>query len=514
MKSSERSVSVWEATREQLDFPPLRGEASADVCVVGAGIAGITTAYLLAKAGRSVVVLDDNAVGGGETGQTTAHLTSALDDYFHVLEKVHGGDGARIGFASHQAAIDTIDRIAREEAIDCDFFRVDGYWFLAPGHDRGLLEKERDAARRAGAPDVELLDRVPGLPFDSGPALRFGRQGQFHVLKYLDGLVRCIQRDGGRIHTGNHVNRVEGGERPCVGGEGFSVSAGAVVVATNSPISDYFAVHTKQAPYRTYVVAGQVPSGAVPRVLLWDTGDPYHYVRTQPVDGDPAHDWLIVGGEDHKTGHEENAAERYARLEAWARERFPVQGFPLHWSGQVLEPVDFMGFIGRDPAGLENVYVATGDSGQGMTHGTIAGILISDLIGGRENEWEKLYDPGRKSLSVQSVKRFLEENLDVGLHYKDLLPLGGDVKSTDEIAAGSGAILQKGLTKVAAYRDPAGVLHERVANCTHLGCIVHWNDEEKSWDCPCHGSRFSAEGDVVLNGPALAGLKEYGEGRG
>ncbi|HEX2204001.1 MAG TPA: FAD-dependent oxidoreductase [Longimicrobium sp.] len=507
MKSSERSVSVWESTREQRDYPALQGDVGTDVCVVGAGISGMTVAYLLAKAGRRVVVLDDNAVGGGETGQTTAHLSSAIDDYFHVLEKVHGRDGARLAYESHAAAIDTIERIAREEGIDCDFARVDGYWILSPDKDRAFLEKERDAAHRAGATQAEMLERIPGAPFDTGPTLRFSGLGQFHVLKYLQGLERCIVRDGGRIATGNHVTSVEGGARPKVGGEGFSVSADAVVVATNSPISDRFAIHTKQAPFRTYVVAGRVPADAVPKALIWDTGEPYHYVRTQPVEGDPSRAWLIVGGEDHKTGHADDADERYARLEAWTRERFPVAAFDHRWSGQVMEPVDFVAFIGRDPSGLENVYVATGDSGQGMTHGTIAGLLVSDLVLGRANPWETLYDPKRKTLSVDSVMEWVHENLDVAVQYADLLPTGGDVKSADEIAPGTGAILQRGGKKIACYRDEAGAVHEKLAYCTHLGCVVQWNSEEKSWDCPCHGSRFSPTGEVVLNGPARTGLE-------
>jgi glycine/D-amino acid oxidase-like deaminating enzyme/nitrite reductase/ring-hydroxylating ferredoxin subunit len=506
MQSSERSLSLWESTNPQHDLPPLSGDATADVAVVGAGIAGMSVAYHLAKAGKSVIVLDDNAIGGGETGQTTAHLTAAMDDFYQVLEKVHGKDGARIAHESHQGAIDAIERIVQAEGIDCDFYRVDGYFFLSPDRDVTFLEKERDAATRAGAEGLEIVPRIPVDGWESGPALRFPNQGQFHALRYIEGLTRAVQAAGGRIHTGNHVVGVEGGARPKVSGDGFSVTAGAVVIATNSPISNRFAIHTKQAPYRTFVVAGKVPAGAVPRILFWDTLDPYHYVRTQPVDGDPSQSWLIVGGEDHKTGHHDDAENRFARLEAWAKERFPVQSFELRWSGQVMEPVDYMGFIGRDP-GFENVYVATGDSGQGMTHGTIAGILISDLILGRANEWEKLYDPGRKTLSFDSAKQFLEENLDVALQFKDLLPTGGEVEGAAQIKPGEGAILQVGGSKVAAYRDEQGVLHQKSAYCTHLGCVVQWNDEEKSWDCPCHGSRFSATGDEVLNGPAITGLK-------
>jgi len=507
MKSSERSLSVWESTNPQQEYPPLSGSDTADTVIVGAGIAGMSVAYHLAKAGQRVIVLDDNAVGGGETGQTTAHLTAAMDDYYQVLEKVHGKDGARIAHESHQGAIDAIERIVQAEGIDCDFLRVDGYWFLSPDRDVAFLEKERDAATRAGAQGLEIVPRIPVDGWESGPALRFPNQGQFHALRYLEGLALAVQQAGGRIHTGNHVTGIEGGKSPKVSGDGFSVSAAAVVVATNSPISDMFAIHTKQAPYRTFVVAGKVPAAAVPPLLCWDTLDPYHYVRTQPVEGDPTAAWLIVGGEDHKTGHHDDAEDRYARLEQWARQRFPVESFELRWSGQVLEPVDYMGFIGRDPGYKENVYLATGDSGQGMTHGTIAGILISDLILGRPNEWEKLYDPSRKTLSFDTAKHYLEENLDVAVQYKDLLPTGGEVPGADQIAAGCGAILQRGTAKVAAYRDDQGVLHQRSAYCTHLGCVVQWNREEKSWDCPCHGSRFSATGDEVLNGPALTGLK-------
>ena len=507
MKSSERSVSVWEATREQLRFPPLAGETDADVCVVGAGIAGMTTAYLLAKAGKRVVVLDHASVGGGETGQTTAHLSSALDDYYHVLEKVHGEKGARLAYASHQAAIEKIGSIVATEGIDCDYLRVDGYWFLSPDRDVGFLEKERDAAKRAGAPDVEIVDRIPGVPFDSGPALRFPRQGQFHVLKYLEGLARCIQRDGGRIHTGSHVTSVEGGARTRVSGDGFAVNAGATVVCTNPPISDWVTLHSKQAPYRTFVIAARVPAGSVPPVLMWDTQEAYHYVRTQPIPDDPAHVWLIVGGEDHKQAHGDTGAEeRYAKLEAWARERFPIVSVDLRWSGMVMEPFDYMAFIGRDASGKENVFVTTGDSGHGMTHGTIGGMLNSDLVLGVPNEWETLYDPKRKTISTHSVMDYVAENVDVALQMTRHAPFVADAKSADEIAPGTGAVLQRGLHKVAAYRDPAGVLHERSAVCTHLGCLVKWNHEEGSWDCPCHGSRFAPTGEV-LTGPAIAPLK-------
>ncbi len=512
MESTERSVSVWERTETQRTFTPLAGDAEADVCVVGAGIAGMSAAYLLAKQGLDVVVLEKDAVGAGETGQTTAHLSSALDDYYHVLETVHGEEGARQAFASHHAAIETIGRIVEEEAIGCDFRRVDGFWFLDPSRDLAFLEKERDAARRAGA-EVELLERIPGVAFDSGPALRFGGQGQLHALRYLDGLTRAVVRMGGRIHTGTRVSEVEGGPRARAAGDGFSVRAGAVLVCTNPPVHDRFALHTRQAPYRTFVVAARVPADAVPEALFWDTLEAYHYVRTAPVEGDPSRRWVIVGGEDVKQAHADDAEERFARLVAWARPRFGVERAELCWSGMVMEPADFLAFIGRDPAGHENVFVVSGDSGHGMTHGTLGGMILSDLVLGRENPWAALYEPARTTLSVASVKELARENLDVAAQLARLAPLGGDVASAAEVTPGCGAILQRGLKKVAAYRDDAGELHELSALCTHLGCVVRWNSAERSWDCPCHGSRFGPTG-AVLTGPAVRPLPRVDGGEG
>lgn len=507
MQSTERSVSVWEATRAQRTTTPLHGDVHADVCVIGAGIAGMTTAYLLAKAGRSVIVLEKDAIGAGESGQTTAHLSSAMDDYFHTLEQVHGKEGSRIAFESHQAAIEQIGAIAAAEGIDCDYRRVDGYYFLDPGKTVDFFEKERDAARRAGAA-AEIVERIPGVPFDSGPALRFPGMGQFNCLKYLSGLADAILRLGGRIHTGNHVTNVEGGDTVRVTGEGFAVTAGAAVVCTNPPIHDRFAPHSKQAPYRTYVVAARVPAGSIAHGLYWDTLEAYHYVRLAPAEGDPDHEWLIVGGEDHKQAHEDQPEQRFANLEAWTRARFPMaQSFELRWSGMVMEPSDYMGFIGRDPGHRPNVYISTGDSGQGMTHGTVGGMLNSDLILGRPNEWESLYQPGRKTLSVDSVMEYVHENLDVALQMTRHAPVGGDASSPAEIQPGHGAVIQRGLHKVACYRDEGGATHEMSAVCTHLGCIVRWNSEERSWDCPCHGSRFAPMGDV-LTGPAISPLKK------
>ena len=505
---SGSTTSVWMATSDMPELPPLTRDTRAGVCVIGAGIAGMTTAYLLARAGRAVVVIDDGPIGGGETGRTTAHLTSALDDRYYQIQKLHGLAGATIAAESHTAAVTRIESIASQEDIDCDFERVDGYLFLGPGGERSELERELNAAHRAGLHDVELVDKVPFEFWNSGPALRFPRQAQFHPLKYLHGLARAILRDGGHIYSHAHAETITDGE-PCrvTTSDGHVITADHVVVATNSPVNDWVILHTKQAAYRTYVIGARVPRGSVPRGLYWDTAEPYHYVRLHEVDSriDSAQleDILIVGGEDHKTGQDDDAGDPFKALEEWTRERFPmVKSIDFKWSGQVMEPVDSLAFIGRNPLDADNVYVVTGDSGNGMTHGVIAGLLLAELIAGREHPWAELYDPSRRTL--RALGEFAKENLNVAARYGEWLQRG-DVADVAEIRRGEGAIVRHGLGARAVHVDDQGRIHELSAVCPHLGCLVGWNSAEKTWDCPCHGSRFDGTGRV-LNGPANVDL--------
>lgn len=504
-----RTVSVWMDSTAVPQFPALGADTRADVCVVGAGIAGLSTAYFLCRAGKSVVVLDDGPVAGGETERTTAHLASALDDGFQELERLHGEKGARLAAESHAWAIDAIEEIVQRERIECDFLRVDGYLFNAPGMPEDLLEREFRAARRAGFEDLEWVDRTPLISYDTGPALLFPRQGQFHPLKYLAGLARAVEQAGGRIFTGTHVAEIHGGEPARVAtSDGTNVECGAVVVATNTPVNDRVALHVQQRPYRTYVIGAAVPMGTVPMVLYWDTADPYHYVRLQPAGSHgprPLRDILIVGGEDHETGQADDAEARFQRLEAWTRERFPmVTEIRFRWSGQVMEPVDSLAFIGRNPMDRENVFIATGDSGHGLTHGTIAGRLLTDLILGVQNRWADLYNPAR--LAPRALGEFVKDNVHMAAQYLDWLK-AGDAEKETAIAPGTGAVVRRGLTKIAVYRDEQGRFHECSAVCPHLGGIVHWNHVEGTWDCPAHGSRFDCHGHV-LNGPANQDLAE------
>ncbi len=500
---SQASNSIWMSTVDTPVQPRLQDNVRTDVCVIGAGIAGLTTAYLLSREGRSVAVLDDGPIGGGMTGRTTAHLTNAFDDRYVDVEKLHGEEGARYTAESHTAAIDKVEQIVRAENIDCDFERCDGFLFAQPPDTEELLDEELAATHRAGLTNVEKVARAPIDSFDTGPALRYPQQAQFHPLKYVNGLVRAIARDGGRLFGNTHATTIEGGSDARVEtAAGGVIRCEAIVVATNTPVNDRVAIHTKQAPYVTYVIGASIPKGSVRTALYWDTLDPYHYIRIQSLKD---HDVLIVGGEDHKTGQASDCYERFAALQRWTRERFPQIGqIEFRWSGQVMEPVDYLAFIGRNPLDSDNVFIATGDSGQGMTHGTIAGMLLSDLIQERENPWADLYSPSR--ITLRAMPEYAGENINVAGQFADYVT-AGDIQSEDELKPGQGAVMRHGLTKVAVYRDENGAIHKRSAVCPHLGCVVAWNECEKTWDCPCHGSRYSAEGRVY-QGPANTDLSE------
>ena len=461
------------------------------------------------KAGKSVALLEDGRLASGMTQVTSAHLSNAIDDRIAEIERWHGADGARLAVDSHGAAIDRIEAVAHELKIDCDFARVDGHLFLAPGDDPVVLERELEAAQRAGLSEVEMITRAPITDYDMRTCLHFPRQARFHPLKYLAGLAKEIKEQGGKIYGNTHADHIDGGPPAKIEVGRHVVTAEAVVVATNTPINDLVAIHTKQSPYMTYVVGARVPRGSVNDALYWDTLKAYHYVRLQPLakngrsKSGGEYDLLIVGGEDHKTGQADDADQRHARLETWARARWPMmEDIAFKWGGQCMETIDGLAFIGRNPMDKENVFIATGDSGMGLTHGTIAGILLTDLILGLDNPWADLYEPHRKTMRAAGT--FIKENVNGAAQYADYLT-AGEVDSADEVTPGSGALLRRGLSKVAVYRDGADTAYEMSAVCPHLQCIVHWNPAETTWDCPCHGSRFDSHGKV-LNGPANVDL--------
>jgi glycine/D-amino acid oxidase-like deaminating enzyme len=406
-----KTQSVWMLEEDSPKYGSLDRDLETQVCVVGVGIAGLMSAYELAREGHSVVVLEAGTFSGGETSRTTAHLSFALDDRYYELRRLFGETGARHAYESHARAIDKIEQLVMRHGIACEFTRLDGYLFAPPSGDLQELDQELNAARAAGVP-VEKVTRAP-LTFDTGPSLRFSNQGQFNPLRFMAGTAEAARAFGVGLYTGARVTRVSGGSRPCVEARGHRVTADAVIVATNSPMNENLTIHARQSAYRTYAIGATVPWNAVARALYWDTLDPYHYVRLKssmdPLERD-GYDVLIVGGEDHRQGSGEADEDRFRALEQWTRERFPIVDVPFQWSGMVLEPADSLAFIGRDNS-QQNVFIATGDSGHGITHGVIAGMLLRDLVLRRENQWASLYDPSR--LTAQATTEYLKDNAEV-----------------------------------------------------------------------------------------------------
>ncbi|MET0661283.1 MAG: FAD-dependent oxidoreductase [Steroidobacteraceae bacterium] len=494
---AEQSRSLWMDVPAP-DAPTLDADIRADVLVIGAGIAGLSCAYELAQSGRHVTVIDRGSLGRGMTARTSAHLSYAFDDYYHELIKLRGEAEARQYYQSQRAALERIESICAQQHIECDFVRVDAFLCASSSAHRPMLEAELGACHRIGFDAVQWSL----APMGDTDALRFRAQARFHPVRYCNGLIRALTESGAVLYANTPVTEIdEHREVVRVGiGNGRHILAAAVIVASNSPISSTVAVHTKQAPYRTYVLAAPVPKGSVPDVLLWDTVEPYHYVRLQPRERD---DLLIVGGEDHKTGTIDEGVARIERLHDWARERWPQVGrIEYAWSGQVYEPVDTAPYIGRAP-GLDRVYLVSGDSGEGLTTGVAASLVLHELLMGRESRWSQVYAPDRKTL--RATKTYLEENLDVAANLTEYVHDTDQLQSLDAVPLGAGAIVSIDGRKVAAYRDPTGELSLHSASCTHVGCIVHWNSFEHCWDCPCHGSQFAPTGEP-LTGPAMKPL--------
>lgn len=505
--------SYWTDSVAPLTYTKLSEDKSTDILVVGGGIAGLTSAYCLAKSGKKVILVEDGYLGSGETGRTTAHITFALDDRYYDLERIYGHDQTKLIAHSHQDALQWISSLVTTEKIDCNFMHVDGYLFSDPTDTEENLLKEYEATQKLGLP-TELLSDIPHYnTTEKKQSIRFENQGQFHALKYIKGLAEAFVRLGGEIYTESKASDISKTGAAC---NGFEIKADHIVVATNTPINDLFTIHTKQTAYRTYVIGAKIPKGKLPYSMWWDSGNqespwirkPYHYVRLEPLDEN--HDLLLSGGEDHKTGLAEteniSEIERFENLVHWTKTHFPYFMKPdYRWSGQVMEPLDLLAYIGRNP-GDENIYIITGDSGNGMTHGTLGGILINDLILGKENPLEKIYSPSR--ITWQTGGDYLSEMGSMVYNMgRGWLSSDDAISEVSDLGIGDGAVFSRGLDKITIYRDEKGYLHSCSAACPHLGGVLQWNDEEKSFDCPLHGSRFTPFG-IVINGPANTDLKK------
>lgn len=501
--ADEASRSPWMEAMPAVTAPPLSESTACDLVVVGSGIAGLSSAYEAARSGHKVIVIDRGRICGGMTSRTTAHLVTEIDDFYSELIRAHGEEKARLYHESQVAAVNRVEAICADEGLDADFARLDGYLIAGRPEDQADLEEEYDACRKIEV-EVEWSDGAPVPLLPGTRALRFPRQGRFHPLKYCAGLISAIEARGGQFHANtayaSHREDQDGITIECE--NGASIRAQAALFATNSPVNDRVTIHTKQVPMRTYVVAGPVPKGTAPDALVWDSLEAYHYCRIQPWD--EARDLLIVGGEDHQSGTANDMEQRFVRLEAWTREHYPSFGKASYrWSGQVMEPVDFVPFSGLNPANLRT-YIHSGDSGMGMTNGIAGALNFIALLTGEKARFAELFDPARKPRSGIALREFAAGQAEVVADLAEYLT-PGEVRSLDEIGPGEGAIVRRGLKKIAAYRDEAGRLTECSAVCTHIGCIVHWNGLEKCWDCPCHGSQFAIDGSV-LNGPAVSPL--------
>ena len=496
--------SIWTATARPPRFPSLDTSLSADVAVVGGGIAGVTAALLLQRAGAEVVLLEARQLGSGETGRSTAHLTEVLDTRYHALESSFGLDGARAAAASSRAALDRIEALVDELDAPCGFARVPAFLVARDASQRRELERELAAMQRAGL-DAGWTDALP-WPVEHAGAVRIERQARFHPLEYLRELSARAAAAGARLFEGTRVRTVRDGRPPRVVADGGTVTAAEVLVLTNHPVSGRFGVHTKIAAYRTYVIAlGPVPMREASDALLWDLDDPYHYVRTHETrDGT----FVIVGGEDHKTGHEGASPARFAALEAWSRRLVGAAPVAHRWSGQIIEPADGLPFIGRHP-GARHVHDGTGFAGNGMTFGTLAGMVLADAVRQVPNPWAALFD-ARRVRPLAQARRFVAENADVAARLARNRVRRGERADVTTLRPGEGRLVREGGKMLAVSRRLDGSLSVRSAVCPHLGCHVQWNGAERSWDCPCHGSRYDSAG-AVLNGPAT---RELGDAEG
>jgi glycine/D-amino acid oxidase-like deaminating enzyme/nitrite reductase/ring-hydroxylating ferredoxin subunit len=494
------SESVWLATTPGTSYLSLGRDLTVDVAIVGGGLTGLVAAWQLTEAGRSVAILEMRRIAGAETGHTTAHLTEEVDTRYKTVTKDFGRKAARLVAASSRDAIAWIERRSEVLGIDCGFERVPGFLYSERESDLDQLREEMEYARGAGV-KVSFTRDIP-LPFPTAGGLRVERQAQFHPRAFLLPMAERLRARGVGIFESTAVTSVTDGE-PCqVETAHGIVTARDVIVAANVPVNNRVALITKLPAYRTYAIGVRL-AGPTPHGLFWDTDDPYHYTRTQQTAEGSV---VIIGGEDHKTGTEPDTEARFQALADWAAARLPVERVDYRWSGQIIEPVDGLPYIGLNTAS-EHVFVATGYSGNGMTFGTLAGLMTSAAILGRPNPFRLLYDATRFTPRA-SLKDYVVENLDFPKYVLRDRLTNADAERGDPagIRAGEGRLFVVDGRKYAVCRTSSGELHTLSPVCPHMQCDVSWNRAEQTWDCPCHGSRFTAAGEV-LNGPAVSALE-------
>lgn len=486
--------NLWEsATEGRKSYPALNQDLEADVCIVGGGITGITAALQLSKAGQRVVLLEAEKLAYGTTGSSSNHLNTQIDFGYRNVEKKFDKQVARLVAASRSQGIDFIEKNVREYGIDCDFKRIDGFLYTEREEEVDTLGREYEACLRAGL-EVDKVKSI-SLPFPVKMALHFNQQAAFHSIKYVLGMARQVESLQGRIFENSRVIDLDKNTMTLKTAQG-TVKAAKVFLATHMPL--FINIHqSTSSPYRSYMIAVKVdnyPQDA----LYWDMFDPYHYTRIYEHQGQK---WLAIGGADHKTGHADPSKDYYKDLEAYARMRYNVQEVSYRWSQQYFEPSDGLPFIGVSPFGA--TYMATGFSGDGLVYGTVAGMLVADQILGNDNPWAKAYD-SKRFKPFASAEEFVKHNVDVAKH---LITDRFTSKDISGLKMGQGVVIRKEGHNYAVSKNDDGQLQACSAVCTHMGCIVHWNHMDKTWNCGCHGSQFSASGRVTM-GPATKDLEK------
>lgn len=524
MQTSGEQEPVWihtEPYKNRPKYEKLAQDLETDVCIIGAGIAGISAAFELVKEGKNVVLIEARDVLSGETGRTSGHLSTSLGDGFTEIASKHGEEHAKLVAQSHAWALEHVGKVSKQLGIECEYRTLPAYQISKYTHgskehkdDTGEIAEEMEKAAKLGLKaryDEKLAIKGWDGKIDQRGAGVFEKQATFHPTKYLVGLLKWLNEQSNfSCYTNTRAQGVEekGIELLGMGSKvvkitteaGNTITCKDALETTNVPLQK-LSVVAQMEFMRTYCIAMRIPKNSYKDCLIYDSEEPYKYIRY--TECDEKDDYIIVGGCDHKVG-QEAADGRFEELESWTRDRFTQVGATDYkWSGQVFNAVDYIAFIGANQ-GQSHIYVATGDTGNGLTHGTIAGKLIANEILGKDNPWAAVYNPSRKSSILQKLPSMIANDVQINTQYKRFLQ--SDITDIEDLAPGEGGILNPKLSKpIAVYKDDSGKVHQYSAVCPHMKACVVWNKLEKSWDCPVHASRFSKDGVCVM-GPAKGNL--------
>lgn len=502
MRRDGATISLWQDTATETQFTGREPEfAPYDVLIAGGGITGVTTALLLQKRGKKCIIAEANNLCFGTTGGTTSHINTFFDTDYHTIQQKFGTDAAKLVAKATNQSRDLFQQHVNEYRINCGFEEKDGFVYAVNDQQAETLDGMYKAAKEAGVA-VDYVTEIP-VPIPFVKAIAYRRQAQVHPTRYVAALANAFEQAGGVVLENCLVEHIdEEQDYLQVKTSKGAINAKHVIYATHTPphidLMDFL-----NAPYRSYAIAVTLNNNAYPTGLAYDMFDPYHYYRSQNIDGV---NYLIVGGEDHKTGHVVNTDACFNNLIAHTRKYFDVAAVTHRWSSQYFEPDGGLAYIGHVPGHPDNVLVATGYGGNGITYSHIAAITLADLITKGESGYAELFKPSRIK-PVAGFKNFIRENADVVAQFVEKRLGMEKLQELANLAPGEGKLVKYEGESIALFKDESGKLYALNPVCTHAKCIVEWNGAEKSWDCPCHGSRFNLQGEV-LTGPAHRPLEK------